>query len=105
MHPRNHPSALVNGPRLVTAYFAGKTDPADPAQRVAFSTSGHPGSPLKNSFNENRILATTQAICDHRRETGLNGPPFVGIDTHALAEPARASAVEVFAANGKLRCI
>lgn len=94
------PSSLVNVPRLVTAYFAGKPDPADPTQRVAFGTSGHRGSSLKNSFNENHILATTQAICDHRREIGLTGPLFVGIDTHALAEPALASAVEVFAANG-----
>ena len=94
------PAALVNVPRLVTAYFASKPDPADPAQRVAFGTSGHRGSSLKNSFNENHILATTQAICDYRRETGLTGPLFVGIDTHALAEPALASAVEVFAANG-----
>src|SRR6476619_4259131 len=91
---------LVNVPRLVTAYFAGKPDVADPAQRVAFGTSGHRGSSLKNSFNEDHILATTQAICDYRRETGLNGPLFIGIDTHALAEPALASAVEVFAANG-----
>lgn len=91
---------LVNVPRLVTAYFAGKPDPADPAQRVAFGTSGHRGTSLKNSFNENHILATTQAICDHRRETGLTGPLFIGIDTHALAEPALVSAVEVFAANG-----
>ena len=87
-------------PRLVTAYFASKPDPSDPTQRVAFGTSGHRGTSLKNSFNENHILATTQAICDHRRETGLTGPLFVGIDTHALAEPALASAVEVFAANG-----
>jgi phosphoglucomutase len=94
------PSALANIPRLVTAYFAGKPDPADPAQRVAFGTSGHRGSSLKNSFNEDHILATTQAICDYRREAGLTGPLFVGIDTHALAEPALASAVEVFAANG-----
>jgi phosphoglucomutase len=94
------PSALANIPRLVTAYFAGKPDPADPAQRVAFGTSGHRGSSLRNSFNENHILATTQAICDYRREAGLTGPLFVGIDTHALAEPALASAVEVFAANG-----
>jgi phosphoglucomutase len=93
-------SALANIPRLVTAYFAGKPDPADPAQRVAFGTSGHRGSSLKNSFNEDHILATTQAICDYRREAGLTGPLFVGIDTHALAEPALASAVEVFAANG-----
>ena len=94
------PASLQNIPRLVTAYFSSKPDPADPAQRVAFGTSGHRGSSLKNSFNEDHILATTQAICDHRRETGLNGPLFIGIDTHALAEPALASAVEVFAANG-----
>src|ERR1700744_1174161 len=93
-------SALAKIPRLVTAYFAGKPDPDDPAQRVAFGTSGHRGSSLKTSFNENHILATTQAICDHRREAGLTGPLFIGIDTHALAEPALASAIEVFAANG-----
>jgi len=91
---------LVNIPRLMTAYFAGKPDPADPTQRVAFGTSGHRGTSLKNSFNENHILATTQAICDYRREAGLTGPLFVGIDTHALAEAALASTVEVFAANG-----
>ena len=94
------PNALANIPKLVTAYFASKPDPADPAQRVAFGTSGHRGSSLKNSFNEDHILATTQAICDYRREAGLTGSLFVGIDTHALAEPALASAVEVFAANG-----
>ena len=93
-------NALANIPKLVTAYFAAKPDPADPAQRVAFGTSGHRGSSLKHSFNEDHILATTQAICDHRREVGLTGPLFVGIDTHALAEPALASAIEVFAANG-----
>jgi phosphoglucomutase len=94
------PSSLVNVPRLITAYFASKPDPSDPTQRVAFGTSGHRGTSLKNSFNENHILATTQAICDHRRATGLTGPLFVGIDTHALAEPALVSAMEVFAANG-----
>ena len=93
-------ASLANVPRLVTAYFVSKPDPADSAQRVAFGTSGHRGSSLKNSFNEDHILATTQAICDHRRQTGLTGPLFIGIDTHALAEPALASAVEVFAANG-----
>jgi phosphoglucomutase len=92
--------ALANIPKLVTAYFAGKPDPADPAQRVTFGTSGHRGSSLRNSFNEDHILATTQAICDYRKEAGLTGPLFVGIDTHALAEPALVSAVEVFAANG-----
>jgi phosphoglucomutase len=94
------PASLTNVPRLVTAYFASKPDAADPTQRVAFGTSGHRGSSLKKSFNEDHILATTQAICDHRRESGLTGPLFIGIDTHALAEPALASAVEVFAANG-----
>ena len=93
-------NALANIPRLVTAYFAVKPDAADPAQRVAFGTSGHRGSSLKASFNEDHILATTQAICDHRREVGLTGPLFIGIDTHALAEPALVSAIEVFAANG-----
>src|SRR5262249_58045342 len=94
------PPALVNVAGLVTAYSANNPDPADPAQRVAFGTSGHRGSSLRNSFNENHILATTQAICDYRREEGLSGPLFVGIDTHALAEPALASALEGFAANG-----
>ena len=91
---------LANIPKLITAYFAAKPDPADPAQRVAFGTSGHRGSSLRNSFNEDHILATTQAICDYRKEAGLTGPLFVGIDTHALAEPALVSAIEVFAANG-----
>jgi phosphoglucomutase len=95
-----NPALLANIPRLVTAYFASKPDPADATQRVSFGTSGHRGSSLRNSFNEDHILATTQAICDYRREAGLTGPLFIGIDTHALAEPALASAVEVFAANG-----
>src|SRR5262249_57378580 len=91
-------NALPNTPPLVTAYSASTPDPADPGQRVAFGTSGHRGSSLKNSFNENHILATTQAICDYRREAGLTGPLFVGIDTHALAEPPLATPVQVFAA-------
>ena len=94
------PELLTNIPRLVTAYFANKPDVSDSAQRVAFGTSGHRGCSLKNSFNEWHILATTQAICDYRREKGLTGPLFLGIDTHALAEPALVSAIEVFAANG-----
>ena len=94
------PADLANVPRLVAAYFASKPDASDPAQRVAFGTSGHRGSSLKHSFNEDHILATTQAICDHRRAAGLTGPLYIGIDTHALAEPALVSAVEVFAANG-----
>ena len=93
------PSMLVNVPRLVTAYFSGKPDPSVPAQRVSFGTSGHRGSAFNNAFNENHILAISQALCDHRRASGVNGPLFIGIDTHALAEPALASALEVFAAN------
>jgi phosphoglucomutase len=94
------PALLVNVPRLVTAYFAGKPDPKVPSQRVAFGTSGHRGSALNTSFNENHILAISQAICDYRRSAGIDGPLFIGIDTHALAEPALVSAMEVFAANG-----
>ena len=94
------PSMLANIPRLVTAYFAGKPDPSVPAQRVAFGTSGHRGSAFNNAFNEAHILAVSQALCDHRKAAGIDGPLFAGIDTHALAEPALASALEVFAANG-----
>ena len=94
------PSMLANIPRLVTAYFAGKPDPQVAAQRVAFGTSGHRGSAFNNAFNEAHILAISQAVCDHRNAAGITGPLFVGIDTHALAEPALASALEVFAANG-----
>jgi len=92
-------SMLVNVPRLVTAYFSGKPDPAVPSQRVAFGTSGHRGSAFNNAFNEAHILAISQALCDYRRRAGIDGPLFVGIDTHALAESAFASALEVFAAN------
>jgi phosphoglucomutase len=94
------PSMLANIPQLVTAYFVEKPDPKIPAQRVAFGTSGHRGSALNGTFNENHILAVSQAVCDHRRDKKIAGPLFVGIDTHALAEPALASALEVFAANG-----
>jgi phosphoglucomutase len=93
------PSMLANIPRLVTAYFAGQPDPSVPAQRVAFGTSGHRGSAFNHAFNEAHILAISQALCDHRQRAGIDGPMFVGIDTHALAEPALASALEVFAAN------
>src|SRR3984957_2303801 len=93
------PSMLVNVPRLVTAYFSGRPDPAIPAQRVSFGTSGHRGSAFNNAFNEAHILSISQALCDHRRVVGINGPLFIGIDTHALAEPALASALEGFAAN------
>ena len=93
-------SMLANIPRLVTAYFAGAPDPSVPAQRVAFGTSGHRGSAFNNAFNEAHILAISQAVCDDRKSRGITGPLFAGIDTHALAEPALASALEVFAANG-----
>ncbi len=93
------PSMLVNVPRLVTAYFTGKPDPTVPSQRVAFGTSGHRGSAFDNAFNEAHILAISQAICHHRSRNGVTGPLFIGIDTHALSEPALASALEVFAAN------
>src|SRR6266852_2167490 len=93
-------SMLVNVPRLVTAYFAGKPDPSIQSQRVAFGTSGHRGSAFNDAFNEAHILSISQALCDHRRASGIAGPLFIGIDTHALAEPALASALEVFAADG-----
>jgi phosphoglucomutase len=94
------PSMLANVPRLVTAYFANRPDPGIASQRVAFGTSGHRGSALNNAFNEAHIISISQALCDHRQRSGISGPLFVGIDTHALAEPALASALEVFAANG-----
>lgn len=90
---------LVNVPRLVTAYYTNRPDPSVAEQRVAFGTSGHRGSSLRSAFNEAHILAITQAICEHRRERGIDGPLFLGIDTHALSEPARASALEVLAAH------
>jgi phosphoglucomutase len=93
------PAMLVNVPQLVTAYFTGKPDPTVASQRVAFGTSGHRGSAFDNAFNEAHILAISQAICHHRGRSGITGPLFIGIDTHALSAPALASALEVFAAN------
>ncbi|MHB8823876.1 MAG: phosphoglucomutase (alpha-D-glucose-1,6-bisphosphate-dependent) [Thiobacillus sp.] len=93
------PAMLVNVPRLVTAYFSNTPDPSVPAQRVAFGTSGHRGSSFENSFNEWHVLAISQAICDYRKQRGIDGPLFLGIDTHALSEPAFTSALEVLAAN------
>ena len=98
-------SNLINVPRLIARYYSERPDPADPAQQVAFGTSGHRGSSLKVSFNEWHILATTQAICDYRLSQGINGPLFVGMDTHALSEPAFISTLEVLAANGVETCI
>jgi phosphoglucomutase len=91
---------LVNVPRLITAYFTERPDAAIPAQRVAFGTSGHRGSAFARSFNEWHVLAITQAICRYRQQQGIDGPLFIGVDTHALSEPAYASALEVLAANG-----
>jgi phosphoglucomutase len=91
---------LVNVPRLVTAYYTGQPDPAVPAQRVQFGTSGHRGSSFTDSFNEAHILAITQSICRYRAQNGIDGPLFLAMDTHALAEPAFATAMEVLAASG-----
>ena len=91
---------LVDIPRLVTAYYTGQPDASVATQRVAFGTSGHRGSSFELSFNEWHVLAISQAICLYRQMKGINGPLFVGIDTHALSTPAGASALEVFAANG-----
>jgi phosphoglucomutase len=93
------PAMLVDVPRLVTAYYTGMPDASEPAQRVAFGTSGHRGSSFTNSFNERHVLAITQAICEYRVQQGIDGPLFLGIDTHALSVPAGASALEVLAAN------
>ncbi|MEV4711111.1 phosphoglucomutase (alpha-D-glucose-1,6-bisphosphate-dependent) [Micromonospora sp. NPDC049374] len=102
-HPRAgqpaEPADLVDVPRLVTAYYAEHPDPADPAQQVSFGTSGHRGSSLRNAFNSDHILAVTQALCDYRREQGVDGPLFLGRDTHALSTPAAVDALEVLAAN------
>ncbi|HEV8037251.1 MAG TPA: phosphoglucomutase (alpha-D-glucose-1,6-bisphosphate-dependent) [Bryobacteraceae bacterium] len=92
-------SNLVNVPRLITAYFADRPDPAVAEQRVSFGTSGHRGSSFDRAFNEWHILAITQAIVAYRTATGIDGPLFIGIDTHALSEPALGSALEVLAAN------
>src|SRR5215468_5299540 len=94
------PEDLVNVPKLVTAYYAVHPDPGEPAQRVSFGTSGHRGSALSATFNEDHILAATQAICEYRTAEGIRGPLYLGADTHALSEPAQVSALEVLAANG-----
>jgi phosphoglucomutase len=94
------PSMLANIPRLMSAYYTMQPDPARREERVAFGTSGHRGTSLTCAFTESHILATTQAICHYRREQGIDGPVFVGIDTHALSESAFGSALEVLAANG-----
>ena len=94
------PSLWVNLPRLVTAYYTERPDPTVPAERVAFGTSGHRGSSFTRSFNEAHILAMSQAICHYRQRQDITGPLFLGMDTHALSEPAFVSALEVLTANG-----
>ena len=94
------PEILTNIPRLVTAYFTRKPDPENPAEQVVFGTSGHRGSALGGAFNQDHVLAITQALCEVRAADGIDGPLFVGIDTHALSEPALVTTVEVLAGNG-----
>jgi phosphoglucomutase len=96
---------LVDVAKLIAAYYDGKPDPNEPGHRVSFGTSGHRGSSFRFSFNEEHILATTQAICDYRVAEGIDGPLYVGVDTHALSEPATRTALEVLAANGVDTCI
>jgi phosphoglucomutase len=91
---------LVDVAKLITAYYAVHPDPGEAAQRVSFGTSGHRGSAFNATFNEDHILATTQAICAYRAANGIDGPLYLGADTHALSEPAQVSALEVLAANG-----
>jgi hypothetical protein len=92
-------SMLVNVPRLVTAYYTETPDPSAPGQRVSFGTSGHRGSAFERAFNEWHILAISQAICLYRSQQNIDGPLFLGLDTHALSVPALATALEVLAAN------
>jgi phosphoglucomutase len=95
-----HHQLLTNIPRLITAYYANIPEPSEPEQRISFGTSGHRGSSFKNSFNEQHILAISQALCLYREYAKIDGPLFLGFDTHALSEPAFASTLEVMAANG-----
>ena len=95
---------LTNIPRLVAAYYTHQPDPGNPAQAVSFGTSGHRGTSPRGTFNEDHILAICQAICEYRQAQGTSGPLYLGMDTHALSEPAHATALEVFAANGVQVC-
>src|ERR1017187_8012534 len=94
------PDDLINVPRLITAYYSGHPDVSQAPQKVSFGTSGHRGSAFDTAYNEDHILAISQAICDYRRQQGTTGPLFLGPDTHALSASAWASALEVLAANG-----
>ncbi|NLT26546.1 MAG: phosphoglucomutase, alpha-D-glucose phosphate-specific, partial [Microbacteriaceae bacterium] len=94
------PEDLIDVDELISAYYRNVPDVTDPAQRVAFGTSGHRGSSLKSSFTETHILAVTQAICEYRAEQGITGPLLIGRDTHALSDPAEKTALDVLVANG-----
>src|ERR1700690_2486586 len=94
------PAMLVNVPKLITAYYTEVPDPSIPEQRISFGTSGHRGSSFEKAFNEWHILAISQAICLYRKQQKIDGPLFLGMDTHALSVPAHASALQVLAANG-----
>src|SRR6266446_5619573 len=98
-HPARSPDR-VDIAKLIAAYYSLRPDPAVPAQRVSFGTSGHRGTSFDRSFNEAHVLAITQAICLYRQGQGIDGPLFIGIDTHALSAPAFETALEVLAANG-----
>src|ERR1700739_2826120 len=93
-------SLLIDVPKLLAAYYSGQPDPSVPGQRVVFGTSGHRGCALDNSFNEAHILAITQAICFYRQKEKIDGPLYIGFDSHALSKPAFDSALEVLAGNG-----
>src|SRR5574337_1046496 len=98
-----HPApaaSLLDVSRLVSGYYTGIPDPSVPAQRVAFGTSGHRGTAFDMTFNELHVAAISEAICRYRRRQGIDGPLFLGIDTHALSVPAGATALEVLAASG-----
>src|SRR6185295_15079063 len=94
------PEQLIDPVALEQEFYSRRPDAADPLQRVAFGTSGHRGTPIRGSFTEAHILAITQAICDYRRHRGIDGPLFLGKDTHALSRPAERTALEVLTANG-----
>src|SRR5262249_60267740 len=94
------PAVLIDVPALERDYHQNRPDPGDPRQRVAFGTSGHRGTPLDSTFTEAHILAITRAICDYRRDRGIDGPLFLGKDTHALPGPAQRTALEALAAEG-----
>ena len=92
--------SLTNIPSLISAYYIQHPEPGNPAQAVSFGTSGHHGTSVNGSFNDDHVAAISQAICEHRQGEGIRGPLFMGMDSHALSEPALYTAIEVFAGNG-----